>query len=159
MPQFVRVLDRLANAFDVVRVHGGVALVGVVDGDQRNAGGCQLLQFRMEKVNAGDKDAVQVAVAAVLQVAYGAPADGAVHEHEVVAHLFHSHLEVFQDADKEVVQQAVPVIILQQHADVETAVGLQSLGGRVGQIAHFARHVPDALRRLRADARHVVDRL
>ena len=130
----------------------------MVDADQADACTSQFHNLRIREIYAGHKDAIQVAVAAVLKIADGALANGAVEQHQVIALLLHGILEMLQHADKKVMKQAVVVIILQQDADDETAVGLERLGSGVGQIAQAGSAFANAQRGLGAHARHMVER-
>ena len=98
-------------AAEVVGGHGQTVVEHVVDGHQRQSAVHQLLHLRMGEVHAGDDDAVQPAVAAVLQIGGGLAAYVVVEEGDVVAVGFRLGLEALQHGGEILVSQpAVPLV-------------------------------------------------
>ena len=89
------------------------------------------------EIDAGNDDAVQTPVAAVLDVGGGLIAHMAVDEGDVIAVAFRLCLEALQNGGEIFVAEAAAAFVHKEHTQIEAAVGLQGPGHGIGHVAHF----------------------
>ena len=143
--------DQGLRSADVIGNHRHAVIKHMVDGHHRQRGIHQLQDLRIAEIHTGDNDAVQAAVAAVLEISRRLIPSVAVNEGNVVSPGLGLLLQAVQNGGEVLVRQAAAALIHKEHADVIGTVRFQGPSGGVGQVTHFVRSPKDALPGLPAD--------